>query len=632
MNTIVNLITQQHISQWLIKMSLCVGLLLFLQPIQAQTEDQETKAPQFVEYKDTLGLVYRYVHVSDIYQIYEAIDSLEVPVFLSNVHDSGKSVLIHTGNYGSATSSLYKDFEINTGFNTGYTQYATYQIRKEQFRFYEQNRPVSNLFFSQTGSQDNIAVGADFSRNFQNGLSVSLNYKRLSQKGFFNEQETKSTAFGIGFRYQSPSNRYNGILVFIQNANEERFNGGILADSLLSERFRKAIPTLLTNASSRHQEQSLSFIQYYRLNASAHPKWKLYLSNDLSYQPNYYKFWDKNIDSTAQAFYDIKNELLIPSGIRRYTDVKKYSESFFIHGDNNQGIKGKIGLAYELYRIKDLPKSFNRSDLTAIAEGNIPFLKALELAVKGKIGLLENIGTFDLSGDLEIRFEKLGAMSGGMRLFRYEPSYRSTQLQINGITWIDTSFTNPFGTNFHATLHIPSIHFKASVNQYLITNPVYWNTDSRAAQYDGLFTISQLSLHHTLSLKYFGFENSAYFQLQNNRLYPVPDFFSTHKIYYKGDWFDAAMQINIGFEGRIIPAYNGPGFQPLFGSYHLTDDPLAFTPEANFFIHAKVSSFRALLSLDNFSRYFIKDHIYNIVGYPVFDPVFRFGIQWMLKD
>ena len=609
-----------------------LSLLLSTRSATAQAEDNETHQHLPVEYQDTLGLKYHYVHTGDIYTIHRAIDSLDVPVFLSDVYSSGKNKYINTGNYGSAVYSLYKDFRIHTGFNTGYNEYNPYQIKKENFRFYEQNRPVTNLFFSQTGSQDNIAVGADFSRNFENGISVSLNYKRLSQKGYFNEQDTKGTAFGIGFRYENPSKRYNGILVFIQNANEERFNGGIVADSLLSERFRRAIPTLLTEASGRQQEQTLSFIQYYKLNKAKDKKWNLYLSNDLTYQPGYYKFWDKNIDSTAQVFYDIPDNLLIANGIRRYTDIKKYSESFFIHGDNGSGIRGKVGLAYDYYAVNDSPESFNRSDLTAIAEGNVPFLKVLQLALKGKLGLLKNIGTFDFSGSLDIRIGKIGTLSGGMRVFRYEPSYRSTQLNINGVAWTSNTFTNPFGTEFNGTLKIPAINLSASLNQSIINNPVYWNMHGRSVQHEGIFTLSQLDIHHKLLFNYFGFENNVYFQLQSSYIFPVPDIFSTHKIYYTDSWFDEAMDISIGLEGRIIPAYKGPAFQPMPGVFHLNDTTLPLAPEANFFIHAKISGFRALLSMDNISRYLIKTNQYNVSGHPVFDPVFRFGLQWLLKD
>jgi hypothetical protein len=606
---------------------LCLALII---PIFGQKKAEQEQ--HFVEEQDTLGLEYKYVNVNDIYLHKDAIDSLETPLFLSSVYQSGKSNYINTSNYGSSILPLYWNMSGVTGFSTGYRQYEPYQIDKKTFRFYLQNRPVTNLFFSQLGSQDNISVGADFSRNFANGLSISLNYKRLSQQGFYNQQATKSTAFGIGLRYESHSKKYNAILLFIQNANEERFNGGILADSLLSDRFRKAIPTLLNDAAGRQQKQSLSFIQYYRLNKTISQNWNLYLSNDLSYQPEYFKYWDKNLDSISVAYYTLPASVAIPAGIRRYTNIKKYSEAFYIHGQNNGGIQGKLGIVYDYFVVSDTPTSFKRSDMTAIAEGRIPFLKVLQIDAKGKLGLLKNIGTFDLSGDVGINVGKIGTLSGGIRFFRIEPTYNETRLNINGITILDTSFTNPFGTTLNATLTIPKIHFRVSVRQSIVNNPVYWNNTGRPAQFDGIFTIAQLDAHHQLIFKHFGFENDVYLQIQGHTINPLPKFFSTHKIYYKGIWFNQAMEMKIGFDGRLLPSYNGPAFQPLYDSYHLSDTTLPFAPEVNLFIQAKVSSFRALLSIENFSRYWVKTHLYNVAGYPVFDPTFRFGIQWMLKD
>lgn len=609
-------------------------ILLFSAILSNHLYGQETpeKVHHFIEDQDSIGLEYTYVNVHDIYTIKDGIDSLETPLFLSTVYQSGKGNYINTGNYGSASMSLRWDIAGNTGFNSGYRQYLPYQINKESFRFYIQNRPVSNLYFSQLGSQDNITVGADFSRNFTNGFSVSLNYKRISQQGFYNHQATKSTAFGMGLRYESPSKKYNAILLFIQNAHEERFNGGILSDSLLSERFRKAIPTLLNEASGRQQKQSLSFVQYYQLNDVSSSNWNLYLSNELSYQPEYYKFVDQGLDSQSLAYYSLPEHIAIPAGLRRYTDIKTYTEVFNIHGLNANGIQGKVGLKYDYIVVDDLPTSFKRSDLTIIGEGRIPFLKVLHINVKGKLGLLKNIGTFDLSGDIGLNIGKIGTLNGGLRLFRLEPAYNETILNVNGISVLDTSYTNAFGTKMHSALHIPKLRLSISLSQSIINNPMYWDINGKPAQYQNIITLSQFDLHHKLVYKHFGLENDVYFQLQSSNIFPLPKLYTAHKLYYKGKWFNQVMEMNIGLDGRLLPSYNGPSYQPLYDSYSQSNSTLPFAPEVNFFVHAKVSTFRALFSLENFSRYWVKTNLYNISGYPVFDPTFRFGLQWLLKD
>lgn len=611
---------------WLILVIIC----LFHLNIVAQSTNQNDR--QVILEDSTATLLYKYTTVTDIRTIYEAADTVEYSAFLKDLDGSKKNQFINTGNYGSAIFPLYWDYQVNTGFNAGYNQYQRYQVKKETFRFYQQNRPVSNLYFSQSGNQDNISVGADFSRSFKNGFSVSLNYKRLSQKGFYNEQDAKSTAFGFGLGYSETSGKYTAFLLFIQNANEEKFNGGILADSLLSERFRKSIPTKLTGASGRQQEQTYSLIQYYNLHAATNTRWNLYLSNDFTYQPGYYKFWDKTLDSLAYTVYNLSADNITPGGIRRYTDIDRFSDGIFIHGYNVNGLHGKLGLVYDYWTVKDYPVSYSRSDATIVAEGKIPFLRVLEIDTRGKLGILKNIGNFDISGSIGIRVGKIGSINGGIQLFRSEPSYRETHLNLNQLIITDTSFSNPFGTRIFATLTVPLIHLTASVNQTLINNPVYWDNDGRAAQYEGLFTLSQLEINHKLNSRFFGLENNVFLQFQGNRLLPLPGIFSTHRLYYNGNWFDSAMQIRIGLEGRFIPSYNGPAFQPLTGAYHLSTTTLPLAPEINFFVHAKISNFRALLGIENFSRYWDKSYIFNVAGYPVFDPTFRLGIQWLLED
>ena len=92
------------------------------------------------------------------------------------------------------------------------------------------------------------------------------------------------------------------------------------------------------------------------------------------------------------------------------------------------------------------------------------------------------------------------------------------------------------------------------------------------------------------------------------------------------------MDVNIGIDARLIAAYDGPQFQPLFGEFIQSTTTLPFFPAANFYLLSRVSSFRVMIIMENFGQYFRKDYNFDVVNHPQFDPKLRFGIQWLLKD
>ena len=576
--------------------------------------------------------VYEYFITDNIFEKYTLKDSLADTKFLhrNTLQKSGHES-IHTGNFGSSTFPLIYGPKINTGFNTGYNQYKTYQLNLENFRFFEQNRPIADLYFSQLGNQENINVGANFSRNFSDGLSVSLNYNRISQKGFYNGQDTKSTAFGFGLRYKSPGEKYNAFLVFIHNANEEGHIGGITDAENLNDQFKKDIPVLLTEATTRQQERNLSFIQYYKLNSSTNKTWRIYLKNEFKYLPSYFRFSDVKINNKNDStFY--AGIPLDPRGIRRYLNISQLSNGFYINGERIKGIQGRLGLIIDHYTINDNPIDSKRTDITATFDGKIPFYKSLILETNAKLGLLKNLGNFDLKGKLNLNISKIVSLQGNIRLFRSEPAYNSTQLNINEIVVLDTSFIKPVGTIFNAELFIPRIKFSAGITQSLITNPIYWNDKSQSTQYDGLFTSTYIRLSQNVKAGPFHLDNQIHFQILNSKIYATPPFYSTHQLYYAATWFNKVMDVNIGIDARLIADYDGPQFQPLFGEFIQSTTTLPFFPAANFYLLSRVSSFRVMIIMENFGQYFRKDYNFDVVNHPQFDPKLRFGIQWLLKD
>lgn len=580
---------------------------------------------------DTIN--YQYYHTEDIYTLYPSDDTLLDSRYLQKVvlWDENQHY-VNSGNYGASLWPLIFRPETFMGFNVGIHNYNIYQVRPEKFKYYAPNAPVSDLFFSQLGTQNNLMVGADFSRGFTNGISMSLNYKRLSYAGQYLGADTKSTGFGIAFRYESPNKRHNTIFLFTQNANEEGHNGGVVNDSLVRDNpFRRSVPTRLREATSRQQEQSFIWHQYFKLTQKNQSSSNFYLLNTVKYQPSYYNYSDREVDSTQHAqFYKWAD--FDSRGMRRYLDISHWSEGFFIHAEKKQSISGRIGLTYDNFTITDGLKRTLRNDLTASFDGYIPIFKTLFLNTKARLGLLENIGNFNVSGQLDIKLSDWLVLTGQLELFRSEPSYIAQNLTVNDTQEISNDFNKPFGSVISAQFFIPKINLKVGLTQSLIDQMIYFDVNGTPQQSNALFNMSLLYASHKLEWGILGFDNQVYLQTQPNRLFPVPDLFSSHQLYFKGRWFKKVMDVNIGLDARIINAYNGPAFQPLFMNFHLSDERLSNVPAVHAFFMAKVSRFRALLMMDNISQYFIPETNYHVVGHPQLDPLFRLSLRWLLLD
>ncbi|HMU04753.1 MAG TPA: hypothetical protein PJ990_14065, partial [Saprospiraceae bacterium] len=127
-------------------------------------------------------------------------------------------------------------------------------------------------------------------------------------------------------------------------------------------------------------------------------------------------------------------------------------------------------------------------------------------------------------------------------------------------------------------------------------------------------------------------DNQFHYQVFSNNLYPLPSYYSTHQLYYSGSAFKKVMDLNIGLDVRLVDDFEGGVYHPVYGEFVKTDTNLPFFPAANLYLIARVSSFRAIIMLENFSQRFRNDINFDAIGHPQFDSKLRFGLYWLLKD
>lgn len=539
---------------------------------------------------------------------------------------------ITLGNTFSAANKLLFSPETNLQFYHGYKQYDATRHSLENARFYTSSKPQTDVYFSQFSNQLNFSAGARVSIPFQNGFSFSIDYFRVSEQGFYLSHVLKSTNLTVGLRYASK--KYTLLAYVIQHAQDEENNGGLMnVNDADTQPLRRAITTNITQAKTRHQERTFAISQYLTLAGSS--RWNLFVQNNISYTPSYYKF--SHLAEINDTAYYGKN-FIDQRGLRRFLDIQHTKADVFLGGKDSSGLNGKIGLQLDLFDIKNSGFDQKRTDLTAVFKGSIPFFKVLLLQTKGALGLGENAGNFNTSGSLNLGLNKWAQLKAVVDFFLSEPSYASRVLVINNTELFRKNWLKSFGTTFSGTLEIPVTQTSVTAVQSIISNPVYWRmadqptglTDIESFQSSEVLSYTSLQIKQNIAIKNLHFNNGIFFQVFSQNLYNLPEWYSSHQLYYDLKIFKKALLLSAGIEARIIPQHAGIGYSVLHGQFFADNSvSLPLFSELDLILNARVKNFRISIMIENAGQWIQTKQNFNVRDYPTFDPLLRFSVRWM---
>ena len=586
---------------------------------------EESKLP------DTIKL--QYFYLSDITTYYDFKDST-LDNFFHQYDPAKRRALdyLNLGNAGTAARSMIFEANPYVGFNVGLNQYDLYNYTLDDFRFFENNVPLSDVFFTPVGGQQNFVIRSDFTRNFSDNTSLSLNYRRIRQKGFYTNQLTKTTNFGASIRFKGFNDRYTGFISLVSNVNEEGHNGGVLTDTLFTNSLyddRENIPTVIDDGQTRHQQKIYSLVNYYQLNKPKKSDIQLLLRYDFTLDKRYYKFTDSETETEQDSNY--YNHFLIESrGIRCYTKINKIRNALYAYAADGKKLNIRGGIVYDRYSIDEtgINSTFDNAFLDFI--GDVPFSKSVSILSEAKLGLLDGSGDFLVKGSLNIDIGKWIELNGGAAFYRYTPNLIQRSVVINGIQHWDNELTKPIGSDFFGSFNIPILKLKGKIKQSLITNALFYNSENKVSQLDEIFSATSLTLANEFRIGKFGMENYLLFQVFNDNVYNLPVFHSKHNVHIQGYLFKKALFARLGTEIRLTPSYEGVEFSPVIGSFYQSDQTLDFYPMTDVYLTGKIEKFRFFIRLENVVNLFEDKVQFQVVNYPQFDFKLRFGISWIL--
>ena len=590
---------------------------------------QENEGPEL----DSISV--HYFFLSDIYDRHEYSDT-SISLFSHAVDPSRNqnTEYFNLGNAGSAAYPIIYNKEIIAGTNYGYQIYDIYRLSKRRFRYYEVNRPFFDFMFSPVSGQQNFILRTDFARSFSDGVSLSLNYDRINQEGFYTSQDVIHTNFGLGFWYHHPNGKRDLFVTFKNEVNTENHNGGVVSREAFSDAFadeRMSIGVNISSAATRFQHRSYEILHIHRFQDTLSKNIGWALKSTLDLNTGYYKYADESV-SQDQSYY---GEFYVDDrGIRNFLGYTRIHTSHHLIGTIFKGFNGNVGIDFTHHALDQDVRSGSRNDIFLEGALNLPLSNSINVVSSVKAGLGSSTGEFIVNGKSSIALPSKIKVEIDASFYRNRHPLIARSLYVSGENIWENTLSRPFGSYLKSKLKFPLLDLSIGYRQSVENNTLFWDSSSRPIIYDGVYTSSVIDLE--FSLKAWNFQLHNYFagQVFSINLFNLPKYYGKSQLFWQGKLFRDNMELRLGIEGRLIGPHNRINYNPLIAVFYAGDplDREEIYPHADAFLVARIKQFRFFLRFENLGS-LINDKIYFQIGdYPQYDRKIRLGIKWHLYD
>lgn len=614
--------------------SLCQGQFNRGSSNPSRNSDKVEKDTSKVALPDTT--IYRYHRIADRHSFENYGDSSldGFQIFEPNSKFGHEHLTL--GNLGGSTTPISYSPVKRLGTNLGYNQYALYQINQSNFKFFENNRPLNDLFFSPLGGEKNFMTRALFARPFSNDVNLTLDYTRLNQEGFYRNQETKATHLGFGISYKKK--RYQILANLFVNNNNEEFHGGInITDpSELATNstytIRTNVPVKTSDASGRHEHTAYVINQYLDLLKKDSSEWELSLHHEIDYKIGSYRFSDKttssNEDSISYLEFRVEDR-----GIRAYSGFRRMENSFNLQLHKKKDLYISLGLRHAYDRLDQVVRKKKIHGLFLESDIKSNLGKVVQLQADAKVGIAGYVGDFDINGRIDFSFGKWFDLYGKVAFYRYSPSITDQEFWVSEIQIWENDFISPFGTSLSGGFRIPRTNTNFSFSQTIERNSIYRIADTfLPLQFDGTFSATKLAMEQEISLGGLHYRGHIMYQIFSDPLYVLPWLTTTQSLFFESRIFKKRLLFQVGADHRFMIADGRLRFSPTNGQFYPASQERQYYNRIDAFVNLKISKLKVFVKLENAVDVFQQQTNFLIQDYPEFDFKVRLGLRWILKD
>ncbi|MEM6698514.1 MAG: putative porin, partial [Bacteroidota bacterium] len=263
---------------------------------------------------DTFGVFYFYADQPNQIQRLE-----DTTLYQFDIYDPANQQSVryaNLGNFGSSHRPFYYEAPFRQGFDVGYHQFDLYYIQSENVQFNILEKPFTRVFYSRGATQSDGYFKGQFSRNFADGLSFTIEGKTIRQLGAdrqFPNQRVEDEAVGTGLWWNAPSGNYDAFLYFTSNATEQEENGGIEEEPLEGDDLaiggsnsQTAGVFLPSGTQTRHSHRTVGYKHYLKFtkqDSTSDATREFMAFHKIQFQASTFKYFDELSDTIGRRAY-----------------------------------------------------------------------------------------------------------------------------------------------------------------------------------------------------------------------------------------------------------------------------------------------------------------------------------------
>ena len=192
--------------------------------------------------KDSLGLGFE--HRDDakdsITISFRYLDSIRSVQLDTSINDFHKYYALpadyqHLGLNGSAAYPLVFTPFAKPGWDAGFNAFDVYRFKLENTRFFKTTKPFTQLGYQLASGKEQM-IKILHTQSPKPNLNFGFEYRLVNAPGFFVTQNTNQNNYRLFSNYQGKRKRYAMFVVLVGNTVKNSENGGIVNDSLLSDK------------------------------------------------------------------------------------------------------------------------------------------------------------------------------------------------------------------------------------------------------------------------------------------------------------------------------------------------------------------------------------------------------------
>jgi hypothetical protein len=570
------------------------------------------------------------------------------------------------GIIGSAHESRVFSTNNQMGFNAGISSNNGFIWSPANIQLYDVKTPFTELFYLMGSKRENVLKFTHAQSFLNQQVSLNMNFRLFNHLGAYKRQKTDVKNFIVGGSYQTVDKRYHFNAQYYHNKLVLQENGGLENRSDFEENLesnREVIAINLSNAANLIRISGAAVTQNFYFSKSepdlsaipdtniidfkafkvTHYKKPYFdpvshlgkLSHYFNYERQNFKYTDSDQSSTLYnglPFYPTYDSTSYTDtiGLRKYVNELTYSNSDYKDfAGKPKWINFFFGARHEYTQYFQSCQKTDFQNYAIIGGVFVNFAKQLSLSSDFAYYQGDHLANdFYFGAKVFIKI-KSNLFTGGLQLTHKEPDIFYKSFHSSRFFW-NNNLSKTDIQNLHAKFDREKLYLNFSLQN--IINYVYIDQTLQPVQYTGNIQYLLLLVRKDFRLGPWGSDISmAYQKVSVPTVIRVPDFTGKARLFYFNEFFNKALDLEIGLEFNYFTSYYANKYMPALRLFHLQDDQtIGDYIFMDAYLNAKIGKARLFVRYDHFNAGLMDYNYYSSPGYPAQDAAFRFGVNWIL--